>query len=895
MWRYCTTRETKKGTNILLRGWHKGKRRTVEFPYYPKLYYAHQHGDAPYTSIYGDKLKEKEFQSTKDRKYWAKEYHDKVSIFNNLPPQQQFLMDQYGDIAIEDMVGNDLRMIFLDIETDGLINFQDFSDRDIPINLITIYDSTTGGFITWGLKPYDTESISNDVADVKPNQLTYHYCETEKQLLTRFLAWWQTDDLPDVVTGWNFFFDIGYIYDRCTKYWNHSTISKKLSPVNSIKWKRISEQGKPSIYDPYGKHRHGEQTLYQLQIDGVCLIDYLELYKTINQKQLESDKLDFVANKELKRGKVSSPYSDIVKFMNEDWNKFVNYNIEDVNLIKLLEDKVQFLQLSRMSAYMGFGQLEETLGKVKILTGAIANEARKVGQLIPYRERTSKEKFPGAFVVDPKKGISKDLVYMDINSLYPNTMITLNLSLETKVGSFPINEDTMEPVLTNGKLFFRKNIHINHGDCPEFFNSYDELMEWVRQNNYTVSKGGVVFSQKKRGIISKFLDDLYEKRKACRKEMFYCEDKVKKNQLNLKQKNIKLLLNSLYGIIATSASSLYDRELAMSVTITGRYATEAGQHGIDKITGGMAEIIAGDTDSRVVSITKLLKKANKTMFDADHNLDPSVESLIRIIEKHANSSANNWARESLNSNDPRYGFATECLCDVGLWTDKKMYVLSKIYGEDYVKLDEREWEYKGLKIVKAAYSQSVKTLLKNLFESIVLNADKSKGDELLAEAYDIFQNMSIDEIAISTGTNSFEKYNALFKAGGNFASKTPGQIKACISYNRLIESCGLSKKYTPIFGRQTVKTFYCNKNVYQVDRIAYEDVFPTELLDDIQPDYKLSFEKSVAKPIKEIYQLMNWTMPDVTEKYVVDINKMLEEGGTGDADSFDSFFEMYKK
>ena len=126
---------------------------------------------------------------------------------------------------------------------------------------------------------------------------------------------------------------------------------------------------------------------------------------------------------------------DLATLSDKDWNKFIDYNIQDVNLLVRLEEKLQYLGLIRMLAYVGCVTFDAAMGALSVINGAFCTQARHKQQIIPtFIRGEDTGKNPGAYVSEPQQGFQNYILSFDANSLYPNVMISLNMSPETKVG-----------------------------------------------------------------------------------------------------------------------------------------------------------------------------------------------------------------------------------------------------------------------------------------------------------------------------------------------------------------------------------------------------------------------------------------------------------------------------
>jgi len=547
---------------------------------HPYFYYEDNNGHE--TSIFNTKLKIKEFKNHFDKYKFIKE-RGLTRIFDNHSPVQQVLIDTYWNHNdTEDFVKFPLKIYFVDIEAVGSNGFSSPHDPQEEICVITLYDSLRKKYIVWGLQQYST----NDP------DVNYKFCTSEQELLLSFIDYFQLDP-PDILSGWNSDrYDIPYIINRIVKVLGEED-ADRLSPHQRRYTKMFAGKfGKKEIV-----HR----------VDGISCVDYLDIYKKFCPSNRESYKLDYIAQVELDETKVDYGNQSLYEFMINDWQTFVDYNIQDVKILVKLEEGLKYIELLRMLSYVGCTTIESGLGTVSVVTGAAAIEARKRKQrlLTTVVNEDELKDFEGGHVSVPLVGHHTSIVSFDANSLYPNTMITLNTSPETKVGR-------IEEIDKN-------RVSIRNVDGIVVDMTTKEFHNFLIKEKISVSRSKVLFSQKKKGILPELMDSFYKKRVKIRKELKKLkadennsEDKKIKNkidQLDTKQQAIKIFLNSTYGATANKFCPIGDMDIAESITLTGQAVAKEAREifkrfvtqeiGITDPVELNKGLIAGDTDSVV--------------------------------------------------------------------------------------------------------------------------------------------------------------------------------------------------------------------------------------------------------------------------------------------------------
>lgn len=835
--------------SVFLRTWtEEGDRIDTEIPFKPYLFLEKEGADDA-VSIFKTPLIKKQFRNSLERSKFVKETAIK-RIFHNLPADQQFLIDMYKDRNNDPNFSQfPLKIFLLDIETYSPNAFPTPEKAADPINLITIYDTSTQSTHTWGLKEQYSPTLPNCI---------YHCCKDEQDLIIQFVDFWKAD-YPDISSGWaSSTFDFPYIINRFIKLFGEDFV-RQLSPVGSVRGRKV--------FTDMGK----EVTIWS--IGGISLIDYLDLYKTFSPGEKESFKLDYIASVELGEGKIAYNATSLADLAQNDWKLFVDYNIQDVHLLVKLEEKLKFLEIARLLSYKGCSNFESSLGKITIVTGAVAIQASKQQMVIPtFPNAMDRESFEGGYVRDPDGGIQNAIVSFDVNSLYPNTIITLNISPETKLGKVIQGDFENLDENTQGEITIRlinDKIHTL---------SVEKFKEFLISEKIALSKAGVMYSQKSKGILPNLIDQIYKERVEAKDKLQKLKRSRKKDKQTLDnmmyfnniQKVFKVLLNSCYGVTSNKYSSLMDLDHAMSITATGQNVAKAGGHIIDNFVANKYSCKHsitkyGDTDSLYVSITPILKELNLSLKDEEGNINPKVHEIVNEIDEHVNKEILEWARKDLFSIDPRYVFKREVISDVGIFLQKKRYILHVIDDEG---VPTDKFKYVGVEVVRSTTSKKVKTFIKHVTETALLTQDIKQANQAYRESYEKFKELNPNDIASRTTINNLEKYTAgasLYK----YNKGTPSHVKGAIAYNLLIKELKLDDKYEAVQSGLKVKKLYCDKNKYGLDAITYVSDLPSEI--DVKVNWDKMFSKLVTQPIERLYLAIGWVLPEIGKETQTDL------------------------
>jgi len=808
-------------------------------------------------SIFNTPLKKIKFKNQFERSKFLNETSIK-RIFHNLNAEQQFLLEMFkNDAEKEDFSKNKLKIFYLDIETYGKNGFSTPEEAKDPINLITIYDSLSEKYYTWGLK--------NNFVPKNDNE-TYFKCNNEESLLRKFLDFWKRD-YPDCVTGWNISgYDIPYIINRINNILGDEE-SNKLSPIEKLHFREnvaVNKLGKP---------------IDRWYICGLSILDYMEVYKAFSLGDRESYSLNYIAEYELEENKIQYMSSSLADLADSDWITFVEYNIQDVKLLVKLEDKLKYLKLIRNLSYKGFIPFEKSMGKVSLITGAVAHQAQKQNKIIPtFNIKNIKQSFAGGFVMEPKPGLYEDVVTYDANSLYPNTIITLNISTETKIGKIiKIENGVYTLKLSNDKV-------VNLEE--------EKFKRLVEKEKLSITKANVLYTQKIKGIVPSLIDKLYQERVDAKNKMLAAKKKIKgakteEEKIKLKEEAVdndilsnvyKVILNSIYGVFSQIYSPLFDIDHAESVTLTGQSVVKQGSEIVyhylkdNGFNGKIEDVcIYQDTDSCFFTFKNFLNLKNINLKTDELNISNQAFEIIDDIGVFLNKEINEWATKEFNSIDPRYFFKREKICDVVLLQKKKFYILH-ILDKEGVKTNK--FEYKGIEVAKSVISKEVKELIKEVIESAISSKDRKMANKIFQDGYEKFCNMNPEEIASRKKINNYEKYFSQIDAKGNFAKGTPNHVKAAVNYNNLIKKLDITDIYQQISSGEKIKTLYCLKNSLHYDNIAFSNVFPKEFFTYLKPDYKKMFEKNVIPVVSRVFNTVGWPIPKIGYEQVTDLNEL---------------------
>jgi len=839
-----------------------GNRIETDCPYQPYFYCETNSNRHDAISLYGTKLRRINSNSELDRRRKIEDLSDH-KIYENISPYQQFLVDRFWEVHENDNFSKfPLKIWFFDIETYSPDEFPKPDEASHPINVITVYDTVEKMYFTWGINKYKPKS----------NDVKYVYCKTETELLQKFLDFY-CEVRPDILSGWaSEVFDIPYVINRVRNVLGEDT-TRRFSPVHD-------EIMKP-IYQRVYRGNFGKQTSKYV-VEGVTMLDYLDVYKTFSLGMRDSYKLDNIAHIELGENKVDIGETNLAVLSIDNWDKFVDYNIQDVRLLVKLEAKLMYMDLARMLSYIGLTPFNAALGTISTVNGRAIVEARKsnpprvIPTFIKDDDRTGK--YEGAYVSEPKRGFQKNIISFDANSLYPSVMITLNLSPETKVGSI-IGTD-------NGKVYIKT---VNNKDIEM---SYGDFNTWCTKNEIAVTRAKKLFSQKVKGIFPRITEHFYKIRSKKKKQWTMArerkhqlclklkKEKNKDNKIKLEKEitdtqynidqfwigqfTLKILINRIYGYFGNKNSAMADGDIARSITLTGRDVIKQSniilRNYIKKKTGLTDKnlekndpIIYNDTDSLYCTITPLLDHIGVSLHK-DNNINEEVYNLVQDIEDDLNVHIKKWAKETLLTNDPRFIFKRESICDKGVFLQKKRYVLHKLDDEGIVC---NKFKYTGVEVVRTTMPNAIKPYVKKIIEHMIMTENQKSTNEIFEETYEIFKSLPIKDIAFVMGVRDYEKYS-IYAKDWKVKKGTPIHVKSSIYYNNLLKYYNISSKHENISSGDKIRYFYTMPNKFGLNSLGFKYNLPVEFEKDFKVDYEKMFDKIVYSVIDRFYENVDW-------------------------------------
>ena len=669
------------------------------------------------------------------------------------------------------------------------------------------------------------------VGDYTNSREDVHYvkCVSEDELLEKFLKFWETHK-PDVITGWNSkFYDLPYIVHRI-KYRLGEKEVKRLSVWKTVFKDSVYIQGKEHIcYNVFGLEQ----------------LDYLDLYKKFTYSAQESYRLDHIAFVELGERKDPNPYDTFREWYTKDFQSFIDYNIQDVEIVDRLEDKMKLIDLILTMAYSAKCNYTDVFSQVRMWDVIIYNYLRDRNIQIPQIVRSDKsDMFSGAYVKEPQVGLHKWVVSFDLNSLYPHLIMNYNISPETIKGMHK-TMPTVDKMLSQ-----------------EFDTSF------LIENKQTITPNGALFDCTKYGFLPEMLLEMYNERKKTKKLMLDAEQEYEDTKhhklLNLisqyknKQMALKIALNSAYGAIGNQYFRFYDIRIAEAVTYSGQLSIRWIEIALNKYlnellkTDDVDYVLASDTDSVYLTFESLVEKLQPK--------DP-VKFLDKIctdtIEPFINQKYQELA-DYTNAYEQKMVMSREVIADKGIWTAKKRYILN-VHNSEGVQYAEPKLKMMGIEAVKSSTPQVCRDKIKDALQ-LIISGTEEELNTFIQDFRKEWLGLKPKMIAFPRSCNGLKKWSS---SNGIFKKGCPMHVKGALLYNYQLKDKKLDKKYPEIMEGEKIKFVYLkNPNPFQTNVFTFLTECPTEL--DVQKyvDYEKQFEKSFVDPLLFITNSIDWYIDD---------------------------------
>mgnify|MGYP003321523191 CR=1 FL=1 len=806
------------GNRIYVRGYEGGVAFKDRISFNPTLYLPTSNF-SEWRTLEGQCVAPMKQGSINGAKETVQRYRDcETQVYGNTKYLYQYIAEEYTDDQIK-FDPKTIRVFNIDIETAAENGFPDIESADQEILAISLKDSHTNRITVFGARPFDNHD----------EEVDYLHFKTEAGMLNAFLEYW-VQNYPDVITGWNVqLFDIPYIVNRFNRVLGEK-YTRFLSPWKLISTREIYIKGRKQI---------------ACDLRGISILDYLELYRKFTYTNQESYRLDHICMVELNERKLDhSEFDTFKEFYQNDWQKFIEYNIHDVRLVDKLDDKMKLLDLAFTMAYDAKVNYEDVFSQVRMWDNYIYVELLKRNIAIPPKKEsaTKSEKYAGAYVKEPKPGRYDWVVNFDLNSLYPHLIMQYNISPET-LRETRHGSANVEGIL-NGE------VQIDGDDC--------------------VCANGAMYRKDVRGFLPELMEKIYNERKIYKGNMIEAKKKYEKEPSLTLEKQIskfnnfqmarKIQLNSAYGAIGNEYFRYYKLANAEAITLSGQVSIRWIENKINDYLNNLLQtkkvdyVIASDTDSIYLNLGPLVDKFFSHRVSDKSKIVSLLDKICKEkIEPYIDTSYEELATY-VQAYEQKMIMKRENIADRGIWTAKKRYILN-VWDSEGVRYKEPKMKIMGLETARSSVPQFFRDRLKKAFR-LIMSSDNDTVIEFIDNCKKETRDAEVTDIAFPRGCNGVTKYR---HAREIYQKGTPIHVRGALLYNHHIKDKKIQHKNAPIQEGEKIKFVYLKTpNPIQENVIAFFQDLPSEFNLTKYIDHDKQFEKAFYEPLRNVLECIGW-------------------------------------
>jgi len=813
------------GDHFLVRGYENGKHFATREKFYPTLFIS-SNKKTKYKTLEGEYVESVQPGTVRECRDFIARYKDvdNFKVYGNDRYIYQYISEKYPEEEIK-FDTNKIKISTIDIEVASENGFPDVESAAEEVLLITVQDYATKKIRTWGRGPFKN----------KQENVIYKGFRTEYELLNSFIDWWMIEEnTPEVVTGWNSeWYDIPYLVRRIDRI-----LGEKLM-------KRLSPWGLVTLRESLDKYDNRRITY---DIGGVTQLDYLNLYKKFTYKAQESYRLDYIASVELGQKKLDHSEFDTFKdFYTNGWQKFVEYNIIDVELVDRLEDKMKLIELAITMAYDAKANYADVSSQVRMWDTIIYNYLKKKNIVIPPIVRSDKDsKYAGAYVKEPIPGKYDWVVSFDLNSLYPHLIMQYNISPETLL-------EERHPSATVDKIL-------------------DQKITFELYKDNAICANGAMYRKDVRGFLPELMEKIYKDRTIYKKKMLAAKQDYEKTPTKALEKEIarcnniqmarKIQLNSAYGAIGNQYFRYYKLANAEAITLSGQVSIRWIENKMNRFLNKILQtekvdyVIASDTDSIYLNMGPLVDKFLSSKSD-------DKTKVVQLLDKICQDKLEPFIEQSymeladyVQAYEQKMIMKRENIAERGIWTAKKRYILN-VWNSEGVQYTEPKLKMMGIEAVKSSTPAPCRQMIKDGLK-LMMNATEDDVIDFIDKCRKDFKKLPPEEIAFPRSVSDIRKYHS---SADIYGKGTPIHARGALLYNYYIKQKKLDSKYSLINNCEKIKFLYLKKpNIIQENVISFIQDFPTELGLDKYIDYELQFEKSFVEPLKSVLDAIGWNV-----------------------------------
>jgi DNA polymerase elongation subunit (family B) len=793
------------------------------------------------------------------------DWKDNSLYESDLDAYTSVLIDRYKD---SDDAAEWQNIVYFDIECEiaGALTPELIKNAPTKITSIAIYDNTTQKYYCLILdEKQQLQTVNEENRAIIP-------FPHEHDLLHAFLNLWEQLD-PTIITGWNTeYFDVPFLYYRIENQLGASEAAR-MSPLRKVK---------------FGTYSHDAP----VELAGLNHLDYMLLFKKYNPKQEPSYKLGDIGEKYANLAKIEYE-GNLDRLFNEDINKFIEYNIRDVEILIELEKRFKFIELTIAICHLCHVPYEQIYLSTALNDGAILTYLKRQNIVSPNKPTTIrpalydiKEEYAGGYLKDPVPGLYEWVIDLDFTSLYPSIIRSLNIGIETYIGRI-VNKDKYDNNWTLDDLK-----EMDHEQLVTIERLKDDkttsqseikvgqIIDYIEQGGMMIAASGAIFRTDKPSVVCEVLTDWFNKRveyKNLMKKAYKAGDAVKGEFYNRRQHAYKIKLNDVYGCYAINGWRYTDghKIISKAITLTGQRVT---QESIKFCNAWMNEqlgttdkdyVVTSDTDSLFIQVKDLVLQR----YPETKTKDEYIKAVLEIateVQKYANANIERVAREKFNiKGDHYFELKQEVVIERGYFAGKRRYAMY-IVNKEGVTVDEMVMM--GLDLMKSNMTPMYRKFGEELLQQIMFGTDKKEIDKRILDFKKYVKDLPLSDIAKPTGVKQVSSYIDRKPGIGEIFStlklKCPINTKAAVWYNDLLRFKKLDKKYPCFTEGDKMKYIQLKDNPYRIDVIGFtgnDPEFITEFMNKYA-DREQGFESSLMNKLVGIYEDLGWVFPSMHEK-----------------------------
>jgi DNA polymerase elongation subunit (family B) len=834
--------EDRKHVNVWERDKNKVVTKRYDAPY--EFYIKNKKGE--YQDIHGEKLSKVQFNNAFEFFNTKKDYKERgIKLYeSDINPIYKVLSENYYG---KDVGRLNFSLFDIEVDYDPKRGFSSPENPYAAVSAISIYHHHTDRMVLLVVLPDNGKWTAKDIPADLHDMSDITVCKTEKELLLRFL-----DEIEnsDIISGWNSAgFDVPYLYMRMLDRYGEA-MANRLSFHNAPK--------------PKTKEVEVFVGSKQLHVDifGRVHIDYLEIFRKFETTTRPSFSLEAISEEIMPELSKLEYDGSLYSLYYDNFPHFCRYNVRDTEVLKGFEEKLGYMEIAILNYHSSTALMNDVLGTVKIVESAIINKCHhelnfKVPDSKDPDYSMSNDKFAGALVLDPIVGMHDWVFSVDVNSLYPSAIRTLNISPEMIIGQFHSDFIAFEEITDRSS----KNITLllDNGDSET--HPANQWPDVLRARQMCVSGYGTVFRQDMKGFIPSILEEWYRGRKIFKAKMKEAKDNMKKYPkgsdeylkydqeaafYNRKQFIMKLLLNSTYGCLGNKFFKFYDIRMAESTTRSGREALmhmvkTVALHLDGEYTYPSPSCIYSDTDS-CYAIAPV------------DNLEDAVR-VAKLIEKKVNNSFEIFTKEKffcIGEFTDLIKAELDTIADRSIFVKKKFYIMHLLYADGS---PSEKMKVMGLQIKKTTIPKAISKTLTDYLESFLKGEQWRTIAKKVVTYKDFLINEQLVNIGLPGGIKGVEDYTHRYNRNEP-GLRVPGHVMAAIFYNKCLEVYG-DKESPKIVSGMKIKKYYLTKKFDKFKSIA----IPTDMkapppwfMEHFAPliDRKAQLTRLVDNPLQSI-------------------------------------------